>query len=101
MCNSFFEPLEDRKLFATTGLSTTYFDDMNFAGRTFTRVESNVNLNRGTSKPAPGIRAGSYSVRWSGLVRARATEAVTFTLNHTDGARLWIGGSPLIDDWKV
>ena len=51
MCNTFFQPLELRQLFATTGLSTTYFDDMNFGGPR-TRVESDVNLNRGTSKPA-------------------------------------------------
>lgn len=101
MFTSPFEPLESRQLFATNGLSTTYFDDPNFGGRTFTRVESNVNLDRGTAKPAPGIRAGTYSVRWSGLVRARGTEAVTFTLDHTDGARLWVGGSQLVDDWTA
>lgn len=98
---TFVQSLESRQLFASNGLSTTYFDDLNFAGRTFTRLEANVNLNRGTSKPAPGIRAGSYSVRWSGLVRARSTEAVTFNLEHTDGARLWIGGNSLVDDWKI
>src|SRR3954470_18325161 len=68
-----FETLESRRLLASNGLSAIYFDGLNFTGRTTSRVDRNVAFDFANSRPAPGIRGNTYSVRWSGLVQANAT----------------------------
>src|SRR3954469_15499055 len=97
--NGFFEPLESRQLLASSGFSASYFDGLNFSGAAVSRVDRNVNFNFGHTRPAPGIRGNTYSVRWTGMVQASATDTFTFSLRHTDGARLWVGGVKLIDRW--
>ena len=42
----------------------------------------------------------NFSVRWSGQVRATVTGNYTFTTNNTnDGARLFVNGTKIIDNW--
>lgn len=40
-----------------------------------------------------------YSLRWSGKITAPFSEKYTFYTVTDDGARLWINGAKLIDDW--
>ncbi|MDQ2799910.1 MAG: PA14 domain-containing protein, partial [Armatimonadota bacterium] len=42
---------------------------------------------------------GSYSVRWTGQVQAPVSETYTFSTISDDGARLWVNGRQIIDDW--
>jgi phage tail-like protein len=47
----------------------------------------------------PGSRIAGFSVRWSGQIKPRYSETHTFHVEHRDGARLWIDGRLLVDDW--
>ncbi len=58
-----------------------------------------INFNWGSDAPAPGLPADNYSVRWSR--RAPFGEGnYRFQVDVQGGARLWLDGRPLIDDWQ-
>lgn len=40
-----------------------------------------------------------FSVRWTGQVSPEFSETYTFATVSDDGARLWVDGKPLIDNW--
>ena len=68
---------------------------------TATRLESNINNNYAGAAPGPaGIAATNWSARWTGSVIPTTTEAYTFYTSTDDGARLWINGTLVIDQWK-
>lgn len=41
-----------------------------------------------------------FSARWTGQVVPKFSEQYTFTLKADKGARLWVNGKALIDDWR-
>ena len=93
--------LESRVLFSGngTGLTATYFNDLNFSGDTVTRTDAAVDFAWGTGSPAAGISPYTYSVRWTGRVQPKYSEMYTFYATGNDGVRLWVNGRVLVDDW--
>jgi len=61
--------------------------------------DANINFNWGSGPPAPGLPSNNYSVRWS---RQSFFEEgnYRFTVVVEGGARLWLDGRPLIDNWQ-
>lgn len=51
--------------------------------------------------PGPRLPSTNYSVVWTGRVLADKTGAYRFITLSDDGARLWIDGRLLIDDWNL
>ncbi|HEX8521288.1 MAG TPA: PA14 domain-containing protein [Tepidisphaeraceae bacterium] len=95
------ETLETRQLLASNGFSGTYFNNLNFTGKTYTRVDSAVAMSWPDHRnPAPGIKGTSFSVRWSTLLTPSKSSTYTFVTRNSDGVRLWVGGKLLIDSWK-
>jgi hypothetical protein len=43
--------------------------------------------------------AQDFSVRWTGLIEAPASETFTFTATADDGVRLWVNDRKLVDTW--
>ncbi len=90
-----------------TGLLGTYFNGIALTGAPLlSRVDPTVNMELTYSKqplvlsPAPGVVPEDlFSVRWSGQVQAKFSEAYTFYLQSDDGVRLWVNGVKLIDNW--
>lgn len=96
--------LEPRQLFsidtfAGVGLLAQYYNNSDMTNLALTRVDSNVNFAWGNGSPAPALDADTFSVRWSGQVESRFTEAYSFIVNADDGVRLWVNGQLLIDRW--
>lgn len=83
-----------------SGLTATYFDNIDFTGPTVTRVDPTVNFDFGTGSPAAAIGADSFSVRWLGKIRPQYSEAYTFYTTSDDGVRLRINGQLVIDQWN-
>jgi hypothetical protein len=64
------------------------------------REETGVDYDWGTGAPAPGVAADSFSVRWTGSVYFDASTVYTFTLAADEGARVWVDGGMLLDQWS-
>jgi glucose/arabinose dehydrogenase len=81
------------------GLNATYFDNANFTGATVSRIDANINFGWGVGSPATGIGVDTFSARWTGKIKAATTGTYTFTALSDNGARVWINGKLVIDDW--
>lgn len=83
----------------TAGVAATYFDNQDLTGSTLTRFEPRIDLDFGNGRPAPNLGADQFSVRWAGQVLADAAQTYRFYTQTDDGARLWVDGVQLVDDW--
>jgi hypothetical protein len=93
--------LSERRAFAQSGsgLRGEYYDNMDLTNLKLTRVDATVGFNWGNGSPDPSIGPDTFSVRWTGTVTPSFSETYTFYENSYDGARLWVNGQLLIDDW--
>ena len=82
-----------------SGVSGTYFDNSDFTGSSLVRTDPRIDFDFGTGRPSPNLGADQFAVRWSGQVRVDRSESYTFYTQSDDGARLWINGVPLVNDW--
>jgi hypothetical protein len=83
------------------GLRGEYFDNENLTNLKLTRIDPVVDFQWGLRSPHASIDPEYFSVRWRGQVEPLYNETYTFHVLSDDGARLWIDGRPLIDDWTV
>ena len=82
-----------------TGLSATYYDNINFTGATLSRTDETLNFDWGGGSPDPAIGADTFSVRWQGQVLANTAGSYRFATWSDDGIRVWVGGALVIDNW--
>ena len=96
------EKLEDRlMLTAGNGLLGQYFANTDLSGPVVAQVDSTVDFNWGTGAPGATVGNDNLSVRWSGQVESQFTETYSFIVNADDGARLWVNGQLLIDEFNA
>jgi hypothetical protein len=62
-----------------------------------TRTEA-VNFDWGSGAQGIGVNANQFSVRWTGTVTIPTSGSYRFSTNGDDGVRLWINGTPRIND---
>jgi RHS repeat-associated protein len=96
----FAEGVAAQREVVSSGLRGEYFDNQDLTGHKLTKFDSQVDFawSDGQS-PDPTIGADSFSVRWSGKVRAVKTGTHEFYTYSDDGVRLWVNGQLLIDNW--
>lgn len=85
-----------------TGLTGDYYSGqlMTFSGApTLTRTDATVNFNWSGTAPATGISATNFTIRWTGAVQPQFNDTYTFYTTTDDGARLWVNGQLLVDEW--
>ena len=88
------------------GLKGQYFNwtDVNNAfdpaNLRLTRIDPVVDFQWGNGGPDVSVGVDRFSVRWTGSVKAAFTETYTFYTTSDDGARLWVNGQPLVNDWN-
>jgi hypothetical protein len=82
------------------GLVGQYFRTRNLTHHGYTRRDDTINFDWGRGSPAPGIADHEFSVRWEGYVQAVETGEYTFYTVSDDGARLWVNGQQLVDQWR-
>ena len=83
------------------GLTGQYFDNIDFTALRVTRTDPTVNFNFGTASPDPSMGADTFSVRWTGTLTPRFTEALTLYTTSDDGIRVWVNGVLLINNWTA
>ncbi len=84
---------------AGTGLKGEYFDNANFTNLKLTRTDQQLNFDWGTGSPDALVGADTFSVRWSGQLQIPETGTYTFSTLNSDGARVFINGVPVINDY--
>ena len=82
-----------------TGLSATYFDNIDFTGPSVSRTDATVNFNWGVGSPDTRIGADTFSARWVGQVEVPASGDWTFYTVSDDGVRLSVDGKKIIENW--
>ena len=84
----------------TNGLKGEYFDNQDLTNLKLTRTDPKVDFSWGSGSPDPSIAPDTFSVRWSGQVKADHTETYTFYGSTNDGVRLWVNGQQIINRWS-
>lgn len=84
---------------AVGGLTGQYYDAKDFTVLKLTRVDPTVNFSWGSGSPDPSIAPDTFSVRWSGRVKADHSETYTFYATANDGVRVWVDGRQIINRW--
>jgi len=83
------------------GLAAEYFKTADLSGTPETvRTDPRIAFGFLADRLPPWAEAEGFAARWSGKIAAPETGDYTFELKGDGGARLWIGGTKLIDDWK-
>lgn len=82
------------------GLLGTYYKNMSLSGDSVKRTDGNIYFDWGDGSPIDGVGQDNFSVRWTGQIEAQYSETYTFTLTSDDGARLWVNGKPVVNDWS-
>lgn len=82
----------------SNGLNASYYIGKNFEQLSFSRVDPTVDFTW-TGSPDPRLPADGFSVRWTGYVVPRYTEAYDFVTMTDDGVRLWVNGQLLVNNW--
>lgn len=86
---------------AVRGLQADFYDAPDLTGApVLTRVDPTVDFDWGLAEPVPGV-GDTFSVRWSGTITPRYTERYKLFVTSDDGARLYIDGQPVIDDFTM
>jgi Domain of unknown function (DUF4347)/Legume lectin domain/PA14 domain len=80
-----------------TGLTGTYYDNIDFTGTSFSRTDATVDFNWGSGSPDPRIGADTFSARWTGKIQPRFSETYTFSTTSDDGVRLRIDGQTIVE----
>jgi glucose/arabinose dehydrogenase len=83
------------------GLQGYYFNNANFTGTVVTRLDPAVAFDWGTGAPVAGIAADTFSVRWTGQVRAKVTGTHTFYTTSDDGVRLFVNNVQVVNNWTL
>lgn len=84
---------------STPGLTGTYYQGETFKKQAATRTDPNIDFYWANKAPAPSMKAGAFSVKWTGQLIAPTSETYTFTTLADDGVQVWIGGKLIINDW--
>ena len=82
----------------TIGLKAEYFNDNAFGGRPFvTKIDSSVDFTWWEDPPVRGMRADSFSVRWTGFLNPPVSGRYALGARAFGGARLWLDDSLVFD----
>jgi RNase P/RNase MRP subunit p29 len=76
-----------------------YFANPNLQGKpVLVRNDANIDFNWAAGAPAAGLPADNFGVRWTRQLRYSAGH-YRFTVEVDDGARLWVDGILIINQW--
>lgn len=83
------------------GVTCEWFNGRFFERRLLTRIEEQIDFPWNGQSPAPGVPPECFSARLTGWIKAPASGEYKLVLRHDDGARLWIDGGRVIDNWEI
>lgn len=93
------EPSDELRI---SGFLGQYFDGQDFGEFVGYREDTDINYDWGYGPPHPQLSEDNFSVRWNGQFTAphsSGERTYRFDVSHDDGARLYLNGSPVVNDW--
>jgi outer membrane protein OmpA-like peptidoglycan-associated protein len=82
------------------GLRGDYYDGLNFEHLIQTRRDALIDFYWHDEKPISGVPAEQFTVRWTGWLVPPVTGHYVLHLAVDDGARLWLDGKQLLNEWR-
>jgi hypothetical protein len=82
-----------------TGLKGEYYGNMDLTGLKMLRVDANIDFDWGMGAPVSSMDSDHFSVRWTGHIEPKYSEDYTFYTYSDDGARVWVNGQLIINEW--
>ena len=83
-----------------TGVQAYFWNNQSLSGTpALTRVDSDVNNSWGGGGPGSPIGNDNFSCRWVGYILIPTSGTYRFGTVTDDGARLWINGTQVVNDW--
>jgi hypothetical protein len=67
----------------------------------FSQVEENINNFWYWCSPDPSVPPGNFSARYTGWVSPPYSEPYTFSVQVSDGARLWVNNTQILNQWSL
>jgi ferric-dicitrate binding protein FerR (iron transport regulator) len=86
---------------ALHGLTGDYYDGIDFSDWRLRRLDPQIDFDWGYEPPDPRLERETFSIRWRGYIVPAHSGEYTFSLKIDDGARLWIDGRLVIDEWHL
>jgi hypothetical protein len=83
-----------------TGLCELVYNDQSLTGTATYQLVSQVAQNWGNGSPGPAVSVDHFSIHWNGFIEFPATGNYNFSLYSDDGARMWIDGNEIINNWN-
>ncbi|NML65608.1 OmpA family protein [Hymenobacter sp. RP-2-7] len=82
------------------GLRGAYYDGMNFEHFIGARLDRTIDFYWPNEQPMRGVPAEQFTVRWTGWLVPPTTGHYVLHLAVDDGARLWLDGQQVLDEWR-
>jgi beta-glucosidase len=83
------------------GLRADYFRTPDMSGKPeVVRIDPRIGFGFLADRLPPWAEAQGFAARWTGSITAPETGDYEMQLKGDGGARLWIGGKQLLDDWN-
>jgi outer membrane protein OmpA-like peptidoglycan-associated protein len=82
------------------GLRGDYYAGRNFEQFRLRRIDASLGFDLSREAPAEGMPAENFSVRWTGWLRPPASGRYILHITVDDGARLWLDGRQVLDEWR-
>jgi glucose/arabinose dehydrogenase/PKD repeat protein len=82
------------------GYAAQYFANRDLTGSpVLTRNDDTINFDWGAGTPGDGVPADNFSARWTKSLSVAETSYYKFTVTSDDGARLYVDGQKVLDQW--
>ena len=65
------------------------------------RMEPTLNFDWRQRGPGGGMAEDRFGASWTGYLEPKSTEVYALYLQHDDGARMWLDGELVVDEWQV
>eukprot|EP00455_Lapot_gusevi_P054340 TRINITY_DN8690_c0_g1_i7.p1 TRINITY_DN8690_c0_g1~~TRINITY_DN8690_c0_g1_i7.p1 ORF type:complete len:822 (+),score=158.05 TRINITY_DN8690_c0_g1_i7:87-2552(+) len=88
---------------ASVGLSGDYYNNTVLGGLvpTCSRIDPQFGFTWSAQEsPCGNVSAQYFSVRWLGSISVSYSDSYWFSMDATDGVRLWVNDHLVIDDWN-
>ena len=85
---------------AGNGILGEYYEGTAFERLVTRRYDATLAFDWGHARPAPGLGADYFSVRWTGWLVPPASGRYVLHATVDDGIRIWLNGQLVMNEWR-